>query len=315
VPVAVIGVGSLGQHHARILAALPEARLVAVVDSDPKRAGEVARRHGVAHLSDHRDLGAELEAVTIAVPTFDHARIAADCLRRNLSVLVEKPMTATVAEAEELVAVAAKAGRLLAVGHTERFNPVVRAAAVTVRDPRFIEAHRLGVFSARSTDVDVVLDLMIHDLDVVLSLVPSPIAALDAVGVAALTDKIDIANARLRFANGCVANLTASRISTDKVRKLRIFEPDAYLSIDYAAQEGLRYSLKRTAGAVRPEITREPLHVVPEEPLLVEMRAFLGRVRGLETPIVDGAEGLRALRAADLILKQVGGGALRGPAA
>jgi predicted dehydrogenase len=312
VPVAVIGVGSLGQHHARILAALPEARLVAVVDSDPARGAEVARRHGVAHLSDHLELGPELEAVTIAVPTFDHARIASDCLRRNLAVLVEKPMTATVAEAENLVALAARVGRLLAVGHTERFNPVVRAAAVTVRDPRFIEAHRLGVFSARSTDVDVVLDLMIHDLDVVLSLVPSPIAALDAVGVAALTDKIDIANARLRFANGCVANLTASRISTDKVRKLRIFEPDAYLSIDYAAQEGLRYSLKRPAGAVRPEIAREGLLVVREEPLLVEMRSFLRRVRGAEDPIVDGADGLRALRAADLILKQVGGGAPAG---
>jgi len=315
VPVAVIGVGSLGQHHARILAALPEARLVAVVDRDAARAGEVARRHGVAHLSDHRELGSDLEAVTIAVPTFDHARIASDCLRRSLSVLVEKPMTATVAEAEELVAVAAKAGRLLAVGHTERFNPVVRAAAATVRNPRFIEAHRLGVFSARSTDVDVVLDLMIHDLDVVLSLVPSPIAALDAVGVAALTDKIDIANARLRFANGCVANLTASRISTDKVRKLRIFEPDAYLSLDYAAQEGLRYSLKRPAGAARPEIIREALEVVREEPLLVEMRSFLQRVRGAEAPIVDGADGLRALRAADLILKQVGGGTPAGPAA
>jgi predicted dehydrogenase len=315
VTVAVIGVGSLGQHHARILAALPEARLVAVVDSDPARAREVALRHGVAHLTDHRALDSEVEAVTIAVPTFDHARLATDCLRRDLSVLVEKPMTATVAEAEELLAAAASAGRLLAVGHTERFNPVVRAAALTVRNPRFIEAHRLGVFSARSTDVDVVLDLMIHDLDVVLSLVPSPIAALDAVGVAALTDKIDIANARLRFANGCVANLTASRISTDKVRKLRIFEPDAYLSIDYAAQEGLRYALRRPIGASRPEITREPLQVVQEEPLLVEMRSFLQRVRGVEAPIVDGADGLRALRAADLILKQVGGGAPAGPAA
>ena len=307
VPVAVIGVGSLGQHHARILAALPEARLVAVVDRDGARAQEVAARHGVAPLADVADLGGDLEAVTIAAPTSEHARLAAFCLRRGLAVLVEKPMTATLAEAEELIAVAAGTGRLLAVGHTERFNPVVRAASVRQGAPRFIEAHRLGVFSARSTDVDVVLDLMIHDLDVVLSLVRSPIRALDAAGVAALTDKIDIANARLRFENGCVANLTASRISGDKVRKLRIFERDAYLSIDYARQEGLLYTLHRTAGTERPEIRREALPVAPEEPLLAEMRAFLRRVRGDDAPVVTGAEGLAALQAAFRVLEQIGG--------
>jgi predicted dehydrogenase len=305
--VAVIGVGSLGQHHARLLAALPEASLAAVVDRDTARAAEIASRHGVPALGDHRDLAPDVEAVTIAVPTVEHARVAGDCLRRGLAVLVEKPITASVAEAEALVQLAADTGRLLAVGHTERFNPVVRALAGRVHDPRFIEAHRLGVFSARSTDVDVVLDLMIHDLDVVLSLVPEPIAALDAVGVHALTDKVDIANARLRFANGSVANLTASRISTDKVRKLRIFEPDAYLSIDYARQEGQRFSLRHDGGSGR-EIVRESLVVAPEEPLLSELRAFVRRARGEEVDVVSGAQGLEALRVATRILEQIAAG-------
>jgi len=306
VRVAVIGVGSLGQHHARILAALPEARLLAVVDRDAGRASEIAARHGVTALTDHRDLRPDLDAVTVAVPTSDHADVAADCLRRGYAVLVEKPMAATVQEAERLLAAAGATRRTLVVGHTERFNPVVRAAAARVRDARFIEAHRLGVFSDRSTDVDVVLDLMIHDLDIVLSLVRSEIAALDAVGVAALTDKTDIANARLRFENGCVANLTASRISADKVRKLRIFERDAYLSVDYARQEGLLYSLHRAPGARRPDIVRETLPVAPEEPLLAELRSFLQRVRGAEVPVVTGAEGLAALRVAFRILDQIG---------
>src|SRR5262249_19708456 len=272
------------------------------VDRDAARATAIGARHGVPALRDHRDLGADVEAVTIAVPTVEHARVAGDCLQRGLAVLVEKPITASVAEAEALVALAAGQRRLLAVGHTERFNPVVRALSGRVRDPRFIEAHRLGVFSARSTDVDVVLDLMIHDLDVVLSLVRQPIAALDAVGVHALTDKVDIANARLRFANGSVANLTASRISTDQVRKLRIFEADAYVSTDDARQEGQRYALRREGGA-RPEIVRESLSVATEEPLLAELRAFVARARGEESAVVDGAEGLLALRAATRILE------------
>jgi predicted dehydrogenase len=306
VRVAVIGVGSLGQHHARILAALPEARLLAVVDHDASRAREIGARHGVPALTDHRDLDRDVEAVTVAVPTSQHAEVASDCLLRGHAVLVEKPMAATVEQARAILAAAERAGRTLAVGHTERFNPVVRAAVERAREARFIEAHRLGVFSDRSTDVDVVLDLMIHDLDIVLCLVRSELADLDAVGVAALTDKTDIANARLRFENGCVANLTASRISTDKVRKLRIFERDAYLSVDYARQEGLLYSLRRDPGAPRPAIVREALPVVPEEPLQAELRAFLRRVRGEEAPVVTGAEGLAALEAAFRVLEQIG---------
>jgi predicted dehydrogenase len=310
VRVAVIGVGSLGQHHARIFASLPEARLVAVADRDPGRAQAIAARHGVAALTDHRDLPEDLDAVSVAVPTSQHARVVEACLERGFAVLVEKPMAATLEEAAAMARAADRAGRPLLVGHTERFNPVVRAARSRVRDPRFIETHRLGVFTARSTDVDVVLDLMIHDLDVILSLVPSRIASIDSVGVHALTDKVDIANARIRFDNGCVANVTASRISTDRVRKLRIFEPDSYVSIDYARQEGVAYRLQRSPGAP-PEIVREPLAAEPEEPLLAELRSFARTVRGEEAPAVTAEEGLRALSTALRIVEQIAAGGRR----
>lgn len=304
VRVAVIGVGSLGQHHARIYAGLEEAELAAVVDADPVRAAAIASRHGVPALTSCTDLPRDLEAVSVAVPTSAHAPIVEACLRRGLAVLVEKPMAASLEEAASMAREAERSGRPLLVGHTERFNPIVRAARGRVRDPRFIETHRLGVFTARSTDVDVVLDLMIHDLDVILSLVPSVIASIDSVGVHALTDKVDIANARLRFENGCVANVTASRISTDRVRKLRVFEADSYLSIDYARQEGVIYTLRRPPGAP-PEIVREQLAAENEEPLLAELRAFLRRVRGEDAPAVTADEGLRALETALRVVEQI----------
>jgi len=305
--VAVIGVGSLGQHHARIFAGLPEARLVAVVDRDRERAQAIAARHGVPALTDARDLPRDVQAVSVAVPTSLHAPVVRDCLARGLAVLVEKPMAATLPEAEAMAEAARRAGRPLLVGHTERFNPVVRAIVSRLRNPRFIEAHRLGVFTSRSTDVDVVLDLMIHDLDVILSLVPAKLAAVDAVGVKALTDKVDIANARLRFENGCVANVTASRVSSEGVRKLRIFEPESYVSIDYARQEAVAYSLRRD-GDDRPKIVREAIAVSREEPLVSELRAFLRRLAGEEAPGVTAEEGLLALRVAHQILAQMGPG-------
>ena len=303
--VGVIGVGSLGQHHARLYAGLPGAILVAVVDRDGDRARLVGERHGVPGFADLAALPDDLEAVSVAVPTVEHAAVTEACLARGLSVLVEKPMAPGVAEAESMVAAATRAGRLLLVGHTERFNPAFRAVASRLRDPRFIEAHRLGVFTARSTDIDVVLDLMIHDLDLVLSLVRSEVAAVDSVGVNALTDKVDIANARLRFENGAVANLTASRISTDRVRKLRIFEADAYLSLDTAEQSAVVYRLKRGSGT-RPEIVKEDVPVEREEPLAVELRAFVAQVRGGPSEGVSARDGLRALRMATRILEQIG---------
>ena len=242
--------------------------------------------------------------MTIAAPTVDHARLATDCLGRGWHVLVEKPMTATSPEAETLVEAARRRGLCLAVGHTERFNPVVKALLDRVGRPRFIEGHRLGVFSSRSTDIDVVLDLLIHDLDVVQALVGRPLASVQAIGVRALTDKVDIANARLTFEGGCVANLTASRISAEKVRKIRLFEDDAYLSIDCAKQEGWRYTVRAAEGAA-PEIVREPLPAEVEEPLLVELRAFAARARGEEASIVSGPEGLLALRAAHRVLERI----------
>jgi predicted dehydrogenase len=304
VRIAVVGVGSLGQHHARILAGLPQAELAAVVDRDPERAAAVAARHRVPALTDAHDLPRDLEAVCVAVPTSAHAAVTRACLGRGLAVLVEKPMAATLDEAIAMADAAERAGRPLLVGHTERFNPAVRAAAPRVRNPRFIEAHRLGAFTSRSTDIDVVLDLMIHDLDVILGFVAGRVAAIDAVGVNALTDKVDIANARIRFDDGCVANVTASRISTDRVRKLRIFQPDSYLSIDYAQQEALVYGLRPGAGG-RPEIVREVMAVDGEEPLRAELRAFLARVRGEPAPAATARDGIRALETALRILEQI----------
>jgi len=278
--------------------------LSAVADRLPERARDVAQRHGTIACSGPEDLPADLQAVTIAAPTVDHARLAGACLARGWHVMVEKPMTATIAEAERLVAEAAARRLVLAVGHTERFNPVVRALLERVRRPRFIEAHRLGVFSARSTDIDVVLDLMIHDLDVVQALVRRPLASVEAIGVRALTDKVDIANARLAFEGGCVANLTASRISAERVRKLRLFEDDAYVSVDCARQEGWRYRVRNEPGRP-PEIVREGLQAEVEEPLAVELRIFALRARGEEAPIVTGEEGLLALRTAHRVLERI----------
>ncbi len=282
---------------------MPGVRLAAVVDRDADRAADIAARHGTRALGSIGDLPADLAAVTVAVPTSAHAVVVEECLGRGYAVLVEKPMAANLQDAERMVAAARRAGRLLCVGHTERFNPAFRAAAPRLREARFIEAHRLGVFTARSTDVDVVLDLMIHDLDIVLSSVRSPIAAIDAVGVHALTDKVDIANARLRFENGCVANLTASRISAERVRKIRVFTRDSYVAIDCAQQEAMAYTLRR--GASHPEIVREAIAVTAGEPLDAELRAFAERVRGGDAPVVSADEGLLALRAALRIVDQI----------
>lgn len=298
--VAVIGVGHLGRHHARILGEMPGVALAAVVDPVPERAAEAAQARGARALADYRELLGEVDAVTIAVPTELHGEIARAFLARGTAVLVEKPMTKTTAEAEGLIDAANTAGTILAVGHTERYNPAVAAVLPLVSTPRFIEVHRLGAFPDRSLDIDVVFDLMIHDLDVILSMVKSDVVAIEAVGVAVLTDKYDIANARLRFANGCIANVTASRISKEKVRKIRFFQPDAYISIDYAEQEVEGYRLLRRAGE-RPSIQGGKLPVVREEPLKRELADFVDAVRQHRVPLVTGEAGLRALTLAQAI--------------
>ena len=292
--VAVVGVGHLGRHHARILSSLPGCDLVAVADTNERRAEEVAAATGTRPLFDSRRLIGQVDAVTIAVPTERHRDVAMPFLQSGVPVLVEKPLARSLEEADEMIGAAARAGVVLAVGHTERFNPAVVSARPLIVDPRFIEGHRLGAFPERSLDIDVVFDLMIHDLDVVLSVVGSDVVSVEAVGVPVLTERIDIANARLRFASGCIANLTASRISRDQVRRIRFFQPSAYLSIDYAAQKVEVWRLVRR-DAVAPAIEGGELPIQGEEPLKRELVDFLGAVNEGRAPLVTGEEGRRAL--------------------
>jgi len=300
VRLAVIGVGHLGRHHARIASTVAGAELVAVIDTNEERAAAASTATGAAARADYRDIIGEVDAVTIAVPTEQHRDVALPFLERGVAVLVEKPMARSLAEAHELVAAARASGALLAVGHTERHNPAVAAVLPLVTSPRFIEVHRLGAFPDRSLDIDVVFDLMIHDLDIILALVGSEVESIEAVGVPVLTPRYDIANARLRFAGGCIANVTASRISKERVRKIRFFQPDAYISIDYAAQEVEGWRLVRRDGA-RPTIEGGPLPVERDEPLRREIADFVRAVRTSSAPLVDGEAGLRALTLATQI--------------
>jgi predicted dehydrogenase len=302
--VAVVGVGHLGRHHARILSTLEGAQLVAVVDTAPERAAEVAGATGARALTDFRELLGEVDAVTIAVPTGLHRDVALPFLDRGIAVLVEKPMARSLEEADELVAAARASGATLGVGHTERYNPAVAAVLPLVTSPRFIEVHRLGVFPDRSLDIDVVFDLMIHDLDIILALVGSDVESIEAVGVPVLTSRFDIANARLRFASGCIANVTASRISRERVRKIRFFQPDAYISIDYAAQEVEGWRLVPRDGE-RPSIQGGPLPVERDEPLRRELADFVSAARARTAPLVDGHAGRRALRLATQIAEKM----------
>jgi len=298
--VAVIGVGHLGRHHARILSALPQVDLVAVVDSNRARAEEIAAANRTRALFDAKELIGAVDAVTIAVPTERHRDMAMSFLESRIPALVEKPLARTVGEADTMIAAAGRAGVALAVGHTERFNPAVDTAKGLLTDPRFIEVHRLGTFPERSLDIDVVFDLMIHDLDVVLSIVNADVEAIEAVGVPVLTGRVDIANARVRFANGCVANLTASRISRDRVRKIRFFQPAAYLSIDYATQKLDVWRLVKNDGAAA-SIEGGEVAVASEEPLKRELEDFVDAVVAKRAPRVDGAQGRRALALAQQI--------------
>ena len=301
VRVAVVGVGALGRHHARILGDTPGATLAAVVDVDATRASEIAAQHGAAtHLTDASALIGQVDAVTIASPTEAHHGLAALLLDAGIHVLVEKPMTTTLAQADDLIARAEARGVVLAVGHTERFNPAVDAAREFLSSPRFIEVHRLGTFPDRSLDIDVVFDLMIHDLDVLLSVVEQEVIGVEAVGVPVLTGRVDIANARLKFEGGCIANVTASRISRDRVRKVRFIEPASYVSVDYASRELEVWRLRKVEGA-RPAIEGGPVAVPEAEPLRRELEDFVAAVREGRSPRVDGRQGRRALALAQRI--------------
>jgi predicted dehydrogenase len=301
---AVIGVGHLGRHHARIASTLEGAELAAVVDTNPERAASAASATGAPARSDYRDIIDTVDAVTIAVPTEQHRDIAVPFLERGIAVLVEKPMARSLDEAREMVAAAKASGATLGVGHTERYNPAVAAVLPLVTSPRFIEVHRLGAFPDRSLDIDVVFDLMIHDLDIILALVGSDVESIEAVGVPVLTPRYDIANARLRFAGGCIANVTASRISKERVRKIRFFQPDAYISIDYAAQEVEGWRLVRH-GDARPTIEGGRLPVERDEPLRREIADFVRAARARSAPLVDGEAGQRALELATRIAEKM----------
>jgi len=301
---AVIGVGHLGRHHARIASTLDGVRLTAVVDLKADRAAEIAAAHQTAALTDYHELFDQVDAVVVAVPTEAHLSVATPFLERGVGVLVEKPMAHSLEEADAMLAAAGASGATLAVGQTERYNPAVAAVLPLVTSPRFIEVHRLGAFSERSLDIDVVFDVMIHDLDIILALVRSEIVSIEAVGVPVLTPKFDIANARLRFASGCIANVTASRISRDRVRKIRFFQPDAYISIDYAAQEAEGWRLSRRDGQ-RPQIEGGPIPVQSDEPLRRELADFVAAIRDRRAPLVDGQAGRRALALATEVAEKM----------
>jgi predicted dehydrogenase len=296
----VIGVGHLGRHHVRLLAGMPGVDSVAAVDLVKARADAAAAAAGCHSLADYRELFGRVDAVVVAVPTSAHLAVAGDFLDRGVHVLVEKPMAASLDDADALIARAQQGGAILAVGHTERFNPAVAAALPVLAAPRFIEVHRLSVFPERGLDVDVVFDIMIHDLDIVLAVERSPIVAVDAVGVPVLTPRVDIANARLRFASGCIANITASRISKDKVRKIRFFQPDMYVSIDCQAQELEVWRLRHVPGD-RPAIEGGKADVDRAEPLARELADFVAAIRERRTPQVPGDEGRKALALASQV--------------
>ncbi len=299
IKLGVIGVGHLGQHHAAKYAAMSDVELMGVADVNLARAREVAERHQVRAVDDYRALLPLVDAVSIVVPTRQHFAVAKACLDHGVDVLLEKPMTVTLAEADALVAQAELCNRILQVGHVERFNPAVMAMEQYLSNPVFIEAQRLHSFNPRGADVDVVLDLMIHDLDLILSLVSSPVKSVQAVGIPVVTDTSDIASVRLVFENGCTANLTASRISKTTVRKLRIFQAKSYISLDYGKKEITVIERRegREADGMPKEAARH-FCFADTDALETELKAFVWNVRRRSTPKVSGAEGRRALKMA-----------------
>jgi len=301
---AVIGVGYLGRFHVEKYLAHPQSELVAVVDRDPERVREMASQYGVPGFTDMAALEGRIDCASVVVPTQHHHLIASHLLAKGVDVLVEKPLTTSVDEGKDLLETAVRAGRVLQVGHLERFNPAVRAIEGLIREPRFVECTRLAPFSERGTDVDVVHDLMIHDLDVIMSMVPSAVRSVEAVGVPVLTPSVDIANARLRFANGCIANITASRVSAKRERKLRIFQPDGYISLDFG-EHTVRILRRETQADGQTALTAVEQRVEDGDALAAEIDAFLRAVRARETPTVTGWDGLRALEIAHVIRESV----------
>jgi predicted dehydrogenase len=301
--VAVAGVGEFGRNHVRVWNECDDAELVGIVDVNSARARQIAAEFGTQAIHNlDAVIAARVDAVSVAVPTNEHAGVGCRLLDAGIDVLVEKPMAASLEEADRLIASARRSGRLLQVGQVERFNPAVAAAQQIISRPMFFEVHRLGVFTPRSLDIDVVYDVMIHDLDILLSLVRAPVTDLRAVGIPVITDKVDIAHARIEFETGAVANVTASRVSTERVRKMRFFQQHEYISLDFARQDALRV---RVQPGSAQGVAFEKLPAAPEEPLAAELRAFLDAVRTRQAPVVDGAAGRRALELADRVMASI----------
>jgi len=303
VRVAIVGTGEFGRNHARVYRELPDAELVGVYDKDARRATAVATEFGTHALRDLAALRGIVDAVSVAVPTVAHAEVGCQLLEMGLDVLVEKPMAVNLAEAQALLDAAKRHERILQVGHVERFNPAVVAVEPILKRPLFFEVHRLGVFTPRSLDVDVIYDLMIHDLDILLALVKEPVTEVKAVGIPVLTDKVDIAHARLEFAGGAVANVTASRVSTERVRKMRFFQQHEYISLDYGRRDALRVGVKK-AGP-QPEFGFEKLTAPAVEPLHAELEAFLQAARTRQEPKTNGAAGYAALELASRVMASI----------
>lgn len=305
--VGVVGAGHLGQHHARVYAEMGECELVGISDINTERGQAIAQRYETRFFEDYHNVLGEVEALSIAVPTEHHYNIGIECLRQGIHVLIEKPMTTTLAEADQLIEMAENHQAILQIGHIERFNAAVIQLAQIIEKPAFIESNRLSPFPERSTDIDVVLDIMIHDIDILLSLVKSPVKKLDAVGVPVITSKTDIANTRLEFESGCIANVTASRVSLKQERKLRIFQPEKYISLDYQAQtlnvvEVKHPERRHDFPENRPTILPYQVEIEKQEPLKVELRSFVRCVQSKGFPVVSGVDGRDALDIAFRIL-------------
>jgi predicted dehydrogenase len=301
--VAVVGTGEFGHHHARVYREIEGAELVGVYDQNAERGAGVAAEFQTQALRGLEELRGRADAVSVAVPTVEHSAVGCRLMEMGLDVLVEKPMATNLSEADALLDTAKRFQRILQVGHVERFNPAVRAVEPILNHPLFFEVHRLGVFTPRSLDVDVIYDLMIHDLDILLALVQEQVTEVRAVGIPVLTDKVDIAHARLEFAGGAVANVTASRVSTERVRKMRFFQQHEYISLDYARRDALRVGVKRPGP--QPEFAFEKLPAQPAEPLRTELEAFVDAVRTRREPRTNGASGRAALELAERVMASI----------
>ncbi|MGA8598849.1 MAG: Gfo/Idh/MocA family oxidoreductase [Bryobacteraceae bacterium] len=309
--VAVIGAGTFGQHHIRVISQTPGVELWAIVDSDPQKLAELKINPVIKRFGNLDSLAGAVDAAIVATPTHTHEAIATRLLEAGIDVLVEKPIADSSEAGKRLSRLAETRGRILQAGHLERFNPAVMALDTMITVPLFFEVHRLSMFTPRSLDIDVVLDLMIHDLDIVLSMAKQMPVEIRAAGISVLSPKVDIANVRLAFPSGCIANLTASRVSTEQVRKLRVFQPGQYISLDYARQAAVSFSIggadraRLGTGTTSPKIAFDPIRVEKAEPLQQELTAFFQCVRDRTQPLVDGWEATQVLQTAEAIIDKI----------